>query len=109
MQIHFLIRPLLISALCLASSGSKLITSNHARIQKVLSEAFRWRADDDPTFNAGLVAAIYQGNRTCIARKLYIFVIFQGGSDPLSPLDPHMSNPVKHALCRNAGHQEQKT
>ena len=31
--------------------------------------AFRWRADDRPTLNAGLVAAIFQGIRTCIARK----------------------------------------
>ena len=48
--------------------------------------AFRWRAHDGPTLNAGLVAAIFQGNRTCIARKSYIVVIFQGGPDPLSPL-----------------------
>ena len=46
---------------------------------------FRWRADDGPTLNAGLVAAIFQGIRTCIARKPYIFVIFQGGPDPLAP------------------------
>ena len=39
------------------------------------------------TLNASLVAAIFQGIRTCIARKPYIFVIFQcGGPD----LDPHM-------------------
>ena len=34
---------------------------------------------------------IFQGNRTSIARKPYIFVIFQGGgpgSLPLTPLDP---------------------
>ena len=42
--------------------------------------AFRWRADDGPTLNAGLVAAIFQGIRTCIARKPYILVIL-GGSD----------------------------
>ena len=47
---------------------------------------FRWRVDDGPALNAGLVAAIFQGIRTCIARKPYIFVIFQGGPDPLSPL-----------------------
>ena len=48
--------------------------------------AFRWRANDGPTLNPGLVAAIFQGIRTCIARNPYIFVIFQGGPDPLSPL-----------------------
>ena len=62
----------------------------HARIQKVLSKgiqlwqrlflklmAFRWHADECPTLNAGLAAAIFQGIRTCIARKTYMFVIFQ--------------------------------
>ena len=40
-----------------------------------------------------IVAVIFQGIRTCISRKPYIFVIFQGGADPLSPppLDPHMA------------------
>ena len=51
--------------------------------------AFRWRADDGPTLNAGLVATIFQGIGTCISRKPFIFVIFRGrGRDP--PLDPHM-------------------
>ena len=46
---------------------------------------FRLHADECPTLIAGL-AAIFQGIRTCIARKPYIFVIFQcGGPD----LDPH--------------------
>ena len=46
------------------------------------------RADDGPTVIAGLVAAIFQGIRTCIARKPYIFVIFQGSPDPLPPPPP---------------------
>ena len=50
---------------------------------------FHWRADDGPTLNAGLV---FQGFQTSIAKKPYIFVIFQGGTDPLSlPLDPLMN------------------
>ena len=32
----------------------------------------RWRADDGPTLNVGLVAVILQGIRTCIAKKTYI-------------------------------------
>ena len=48
--------------------------------------AFRWRADDGPTLNAGLVAAIFQGIRTCIAREPYIFVIFRGVRTPSPPL-----------------------
>ena len=47
---------------------------------------FRWRADDGPTLNAGLVAAICKGIRTYIARKPYILVIFQRGSGPPVPL-----------------------
>ena len=59
--------------------------------------AFRWRADDGPTLNAGLVAAIFQGIRTCIGRKPYIFEIFQGGPDPLfPPLDLHISYKQKY-------------
>ena len=54
--------------------------------------AFRWRADDGPTLNAGLAAAIFQGIRICIAIKPYISVIFQGRSGPpVPPLDPHMA------------------
>ena len=42
-----------------------------------------WHADECPTLNAGLAAAIFQGIRTCIARKPYIFVIFSvWGSGP---------------------------
>ena len=36
--------------------------------------------DDGPTLNAALVAAIFQGNRTCIARKpSWYFCDFSGG------------------------------
>ena len=65
-----------------------------ARQRNAISMAFRWRADDDPTFNAGLVALSFLGFRTSIAKKPFIFVIFQGGGrDPLSsPLDPPMTS-----------------
>ena len=39
----------------------------------IIEMAFRWRTDDDPTLNVGLV---FQGIRTNIARKPYTFVIF---------------------------------
>ena len=55
-----------------------------------LSTTICWRADGGPTLNAGLVAVLFQGIKTCIARKHYIFVISQGGPDPLPPSDPHM-------------------
>ena len=63
---------------------------------------FHWRADDDPTLNAGLV---FQGFWTSIAKKPYIFVIFQGGGgpDPQSlplerPCIDVASNQVLHCL-----------
>ena len=65
--------------------------------------AFRWRADDGPALNAGLVLQVIMTN---FAWKPYIFVIFQGGGgglyfcvfqggggpDPLSSstMDPRM-------------------
>ena len=50
----------------------------------------RWRADDGPTLNVGLVRSfvIFKGIKTSIAKKPFIFVIFQGGPDPLSPPPP---------------------
>ena len=40
--------------------------------------AFRWQAKDGPTMNAGLVAlCFFQAIRTSIAKKPFIFVIFQ--------------------------------
>ena len=49
--------------------------------------AFRWRADAaGPSLNAKMITVIFQGIRTRIAEKPYIFVIFGGGR-----LDPRMS------------------
>ena len=60
-----------------------------------LQIACRWRTDDSPTLNAGSFV-IYQGIKTCIARKPFIFVIFEeGGPDPPAPpppLDQHMAS-----------------
>ena len=53
-----------------------------ARQRNAIYMAFRWRADNGPTLNAGL---ILQGICTSIAKKPYSFVSFQGGPDPLSP------------------------
>ena len=65
-----------------------------AHQQNAIEMAFCWRANDGPTLNAGLVAAIFfQGIQTSIAKKPNNFEIFQGGwgPDPLSPpLDLHM-------------------
>ena len=51
--------------------------------------------DDDSTLNACLVALSFSGIRTDIAKKPYIFVIFQagGGGVPCPPLDPPMFSP----------------
>ena len=45
--------------------------------------AFRWRADDDPTLNAGLV--VFENCIFSIAKKFYVFVIFQVGGCPPPP------------------------
>ena len=51
---------------------------------------FRWRADDGPTLNAGLVAAIFRGSGSVLLENP-IFCDFSGGSGPPAlPLDPHM-------------------
>ena len=47
---------------------------------KRISMAFCWRVNGPP-LNDGLVAFLF-----LIAKKPYIFVIFQGGPDPLPPL-----------------------
>ena len=74
--------------------------STHKR--NAITVAFRWRAYDGPTLNAGLVL---QGIRTSIAKKPYIFVIFQcvgRGPDPCPP-PPHLDPPMKtsqHTLAK---------
>ena len=56
--------------------------------------AFCWRADDDQTLNAGLVALwFFRGFGPVITKEPYIFFIFQVGQDSLSsPRDLHMPN-----------------
>ena len=56
---------------------------------------FRWWAGNGLSLNAGLAALCFYGIRTSIAKKPYIFVIFQGEPDPLPPpLDPPMLTKV---------------
>ena len=47
-----------------------------------------WRGDNGPTLNAGLVhvALRFSGDLDQYCLETLFFVIFQGGSDPLSPL-----------------------
>ena len=56
--------------------------------------AFRWRAGDGLTLNAGLVALwFFRGSRPVLLETPTLFVIFQGGGSrpPVPPLDPHVS------------------
>ena len=57
--------------------------------------AFRWRPDDGLALNSGLVALRFFKRSVPVLLRKPIFVIFQGGLDPLSPppLDPPM--PIK--------------
>ena len=60
--------------------------------------AFRWRADDGSTLNAGLV---FRGVRASTAKKACIFEMFRGGGpDPCPPLDPRI--PCRHVSCADA-------
>ena len=54
---------------------------------------FRWRADDG-RFGSFV---IFKGIQTSIAKKPYIFAIFQGGVQPPvpPPLDPRMREALK--------------
>ena len=77
--------------------------------------AFRWRADDGPTLNAGLVALwFFRGSGPVLLKKPWFFVIFQGIQTPCPPLDPHVSSeqsahtchqgPEDHSCRRNFQH-----
>ena len=54
---------------------------------------FRWRADDCPTLNAGLVAALIfmRSGPVLLGNPIFVCVLFQGvGGGPGPPLDPHL-------------------
>ena len=62
-----------------------------AKIDVSKKMAFRWRTDDGPTLNAGLVACYFHGIQTSIAKKPYILLFFRGADGvqiACSPLDP---------------------
>ena len=64
--------------------------------------AFRWRADDGPTLNAGLVFQVFW---TSIAKKPYIVVIFVcvcGGGGGSGPPVPSLDPPMKRYLAVTA-------
>ena len=46
--------------------------------QNAMSIAFRWQADGGQTLNAGLVAVLFQGIRTSIAKEPCSFAIYPG-------------------------------
>ena len=49
--------------------------------------AFRWRADGDPTLNAGMVALSFLGDPDQYCKETLYFCDFSGGRDPRPPLD----------------------
>ena len=57
----------------------ELLVAGHHRPARETPFKCRWHADDGPTLNAGSVAVIFRWIRASIAKKSYIFVIFQGG------------------------------
>ena len=53
---------------------------------RVIYMAFRWRADDGPTLNTGLVAYwLSRGSGPVLLRRPIYLCFFKGGPDPLSP------------------------
>ena len=62
--------------------------------------AFRWRADDGPTWNAGLVSIGFFRGSGPVAKESNIFVIFQGVSGP--PVPP----PLWIRVCYGLGDVE---
>ena len=74
-----------------------------ARQRNAIKMAFRSRAADGPALNADLVAlSFFRGSGPRIAKKPYIFVIFQGGGgvpDPCPPQDPPMSTCRTKLAC----------
>ena len=59
--------------------------------------AFRLRADNDPTLNAGLVAFFFRGSGPVLLKKLY-FCDFPWGGGPdhcFRPLDPRIRTILK--------------
>ena len=55
--------------------------------------AFRWRADDGPTLNAGLVALLfYRGFGQVLLKTLHFCDFQRGSGPPVPPLDPHMQH-----------------
>ena len=55
--------------------------------------AFRLRADDGPTLNAGLVALCFYGDPDLYCLGILYFCSFPGRGSGL-PLDPHMQIPI---------------
>ena len=78
--------------LCLVNEGREdphtaISGTSSARRRNAVYMASRWRADDGPTLNAGLIALWFSGDLDrCCFEALCFFVILQGGPDPLSPL-----------------------
>ena len=70
--------------------------------QNAIQMAFRWCADDGPTLKVSLAGQLcgFQGIQTSIAKKPYIFVIFQGVGGggvrtPVPPLDLNMFTQIE--------------
>ena len=62
--------------------------------------AFRWRADDGPTFNAGLVDLRISGDPVQYCYEILNLSVFQWRSGPPAPsLDPRMGPDNVYTYC----------
>ena len=62
--------------------------------------AFRWRAYDGPTLNAGLVTLWFSRDPDYFAKNPYIFLDFPGagGPDPLPPSESALDSLIQASL-----------
>ena len=72
--------------------------------------AFRWRADDDPTLNAGSVASYFFRGSGPELQRNPIFFNFSGGGGcsvtRVPPLDPHMNEFVVCVISGELGKRD---
>ena len=64
-----------------------------ARQRNTIEMAFRWRADDGLTLNAGLVALLFFRDPDQNCKETLYFFCFSGGSRP--PVSPPLDPPMK--------------
>ena len=75
------------------------IKLSSARQRNAIKMAFCWRADDDPTLNAGLVALwFFRGSGPVLQRNPIFLWFFRGGGGVWTPCPPPLDPPMNMNL-----------